>query len=216
AARPVEAGNNAELNWIATDREDNGNCLCRGLSGESRHSAPGRHEHCHLAGYEIGSECGESIVAPFRPAKFDGHVATFNIAAFTQSLTKCRQEVCPGAGRHAAEESDHRHWRLLRARRERPGQRRAAPECDEVTPCHAKPIRRRQTLPKGSILRHSKIAHQCRSWVSLGHGAMSAQCSVCPTADIAGRFMSTRPSLARPLSHRLLEGRAERMRRIDA
>src|SRR5262245_18522861 len=43
---------------------------------------------------------------------------------------------------------------------------------------------------------------------------MSAQ--VCPTADMAGRFMSTRTSLARSLSHRLLEGRAERMRRIDA
>jgi transposase InsO family protein len=27
----------------------------------------------------------------------------------------------------------------------------------------------------------------------LGHSAMSAQCPVCPKADIAGRFMSTRP-----------------------
>src|SRR6516225_8861664 len=31
--------------------------------------------------------------------------------------------------------------------------------------------------------------------VRLGHSAMSARCPVCPKADTAGRFMSTRPKL---------------------
>ena len=42
----------------------------------------------------------------------------------------------------------------------------------------------------------AKIARRCRSWVRLGHSAMSAQCPVCPQADTAGRFMSTRPKPA--------------------
>ena len=41
------------------------------------------------------------------------------------------------AGRRAAEEPDHRHRRLLRARRERPRGRRAAEQRDELAPLHS-------------------------------------------------------------------------------
>jgi hypothetical protein len=39
-------------------------------------------------------------------------------------------------GWKAAEIPDHRHCRLLRARRERPRNRRAAEHCDEIAPLH--------------------------------------------------------------------------------
>jgi hypothetical protein len=35
--------------------------------------------------------------------------------------------------------------------------------------------------------------------VRLGHSALSARCPVCPKADTAGRFMSTRPSVMGPV-----------------
>src|SRR5262249_16428477 len=35
--------------------------------------------------------------------------------------------------------------------------------------------------------------------VRLGHSAMSAQCPVCPKADVPGLFMSTRPSVMGPV-----------------
>ena len=43
----------------------------------------------------------------------------------------------------AFEEPDHRHRRLLRARRERPGKCRAAEKGDELAPPHAGSIARR-------------------------------------------------------------------------
>src|SRR5262249_26028940 len=36
-------------------------------------------------------------------------------------------------------------------------------------------------------------------WVTPHHSAMSAGCPVCPKADTAGRFMSTRPSVMAPV-----------------
>src|SRR5262249_32779866 len=38
--------------------------------------------------------------------------------------------------------------------------------------------------------KRSQVRHEVR----IGHSTMSARCPVCPKADTAGRFMSTRPS----------------------
>src|SRR6516164_9858043 len=57
----------------------------------------------------------------------------------------------PGVtGRFAFEESNDRHLRLLRARRERPRRRRAAEQRDEIAPFHC---------PMPPVLRTEKIAH---------------------------------------------------------
>jgi hypothetical protein len=49
------------------------------------------------------------------------------------------------------------------ARGERPRDGRAAKECDEVAPSDAKS--RKQSLPKGSVVRHSKISPPMTLWV---------------------------------------------------
>src|SRR6516162_11827261 len=54
-----------------------------------------------------------------------------DVAGFTNALPECGQITCTISKRRAAEETDHRHRRLLRACRERPS-RRAAEKCDEV------------------------------------------------------------------------------------
>src|SRR5262249_37148711 len=74
----------------------------------------------------------------FRPAIFDRDVAALDIARFRQGLAQGGETAAHQiAWRRAAEKSDHRHRRLLRARCERPGDCRAAKECDEVAPSHA-------------------------------------------------------------------------------
>src|SRR5262249_15825424 len=71
------------------------------------------------------------------PAIFDRHVPALDITGLAQALVKCAQPACPQIRRLAADVSDHRHCRLLRARRERPrGRRRAADQRDELAAFH--------------------------------------------------------------------------------
>src|SRR5262249_36416637 len=54
-----------------------------------------------------------------------------DIASLAQAAPERRDEVREWAGRFQAEKPDHRHRRLLRARRERPGDSSASEERDE-------------------------------------------------------------------------------------
>ena len=72
-----------------------------------------------------------------RPAVFDRHVLALDIAGFLQALAERARTVREPVRRCAAEKPDHRHRRLLRARRERPRRRRAAEQRDELPPPHA-------------------------------------------------------------------------------
>jgi hypothetical protein len=58
----------------------------------------------------------------------------------------------------AFEEPDHRHRRLLRARRERPGKRRAAEKGDERAPPHAGSIARRLKWWQGAVFKWGVLA----------------------------------------------------------
>jgi hypothetical protein len=76
----------------------------------------------------------------------------------------------------------------------------AAQQCDELAPLHRadpKPKDHAEYSRSRPCIA-AKAARSCPSWVKLGRSAMSAQCPVCPKADTAGRFMSTRPSAATP------------------
>src|SRR5262249_23898668 len=75
------------------------------------------------------------IVLALCPAIFDRHIPPFGIAVFAQSSPKRTQQGCEHVARSSIEEPDHRHRRLLRARRERPCSR-APDERDEVAPPH--------------------------------------------------------------------------------
>src|SRR5262245_4956059 len=69
----------------------------------------------------------------FTPHRSVRHVL---VAGFLQALTECGHHWHVAVRRCAVEEPDHRHCRLLRARRERPC-RRAAEQRDELAPSHS-------------------------------------------------------------------------------
>ena len=81
--------------------------------------AAARHDHVDLAADEIGGQCGQPIIATLRPAVFDRHILSLDIAGFAQSLAE-RGERRSRSGRAAAEVADHRHRLLLRAEGARP------------------------------------------------------------------------------------------------
>src|SRR5215470_7032516 len=95
-----------------------------------------RSDHRHLTAYQIGCEVGQSVVLVLRPAILDRHILTLDVAGFTNALPECGQIACTISKRRAAEEPDHWHRSLLRARHERPRRRRAAEECDELPALH--------------------------------------------------------------------------------
>src|SRR5262245_49760472 len=72
----------------------------------------------------------------FSPTEFDRHVPAFDVADFAQAHTERGDELCVALGCSAAQKPDHRHLRLLRARRERP-RGRAPEQRDEVAPLHS-------------------------------------------------------------------------------
>ncbi|HEX3410283.1 MAG TPA: hypothetical protein VHT00_01080 [Stellaceae bacterium] len=55
--------------------------LCRGDAARS-------YDHVDLAADEIGGQCRQSIIAALRPAVFDRHVLSLDIAGFAQSLAE--------------------------------------------------------------------------------------------------------------------------------
>jgi hypothetical protein len=80
----------------------------------------------------------QAIVLTLGPEVCDRDVLAFDIAGFGQRLPEADQQWPAVRERRTAEESDHRHRRLLRAHCERAGGCRHAQECDEIAPSHAK------------------------------------------------------------------------------
>src|SRR5215475_5019958 len=95
-----------------------------------------RSDHRHLTAYQIGCEVGQSVDLVLRPAILNRHILALDVAGFTKALAECGQISCTIDRRRAAEEPNHRHSRLLRARRERPC-RRAAEQRDERAAPHS-------------------------------------------------------------------------------
>src|SRR5437016_8964107 len=76
-----------------------------------------------------------------RPAVFDRHILSFDVAGFAQSLEERGNKRCRRrAGRPGVEDADHRHRLLLRARSERPCRHRAGEKNYEIASPHARPL----------------------------------------------------------------------------
>src|SRR5215475_3968821 len=111
-----------------------------------------RSDHRHLTAYQIGCEVGQYIVLVLRPAILDHDILALDVAGFANALPECGQVACTISKRRAAEESNHRHRWLLRARRERPG-RRTAEQRDERAALH---------------IRGHSITSSASNWIELG------------------------------------------------
>ena len=130
----MEARDQAEADRVAVEKEDDrGGRGCR-LGGHHRRLAAGCDDG-DLALDELGGERRQSIVAAARPAIDDGEVAVFDKSRLLEAEPERVEVRRERFGRSAAEKSDNRHRRLLRARRERPS-RRAADEHDEAAALH--------------------------------------------------------------------------------
>src|SRR5439155_10189160 len=85
---------------------------------------------------QISDQSRQSIRLIFCRAEFDRDVLTLDIVGFLQAPAESGHKMRHVNERCTAEKPDHRHRRLLRARRERPGGR-ATEQRDELAPFHS-------------------------------------------------------------------------------
>src|SRR6516162_5234556 len=136
AARPIEAGDEAQPDRVFADAEgDRDRRRCR-LGCECRSGTSGRNDYCYLPVNQFGCQLRQPLELTLSPAIFDRHVLALDIAGVLEALAECAHTVRKRVRRCTAEEPDHRHGRLLRARRERPRGRRAE-QRDEIASDHS-------------------------------------------------------------------------------
>ena len=86
-----------------------------------------RNDHCHpTIANQISDHRRQWIEIVLCPAEFERDVLTLDISGIVQTIAKCSHVVLSLVEGRVADESDHRHRRLLPARRERPRRRCAA------------------------------------------------------------------------------------------
>src|SRR5262249_746438 len=97
-----------------------------------------RENDIELGPDQFGGDVSETLAAALRPANLNRDVATFHPTEFAQPLHECGEPLALDQGRGGAQESDGRQLAgLLRVGRERPRDRRAAEQQDEVAPSYA-------------------------------------------------------------------------------
>jgi hypothetical protein len=138
AGRPRETCDQAKPDRIIgddeNDRDRRGRILGRERGGTGRCD-----DHSDPSARQVGGQRRQSIELILGPAVFDRDVLAFDIACFLEALAKPPHEVRDSISRSGIEKPNHRHRRLLRARRQRPKQRRrrgGAEERDEIPPFH--------------------------------------------------------------------------------
>src|SRR5262249_13158818 len=109
-----------------------------------------------LAANEVGCQFRQAIDVVMRPPEFDGHVLALDVAALAQSLAESSHSICERLWGAELEHSNHRHRRLLCARRERPCCR-AADERDELASPHSITSSARASRLSGTV-RPSNLA----------------------------------------------------------
>src|SRR5262245_34164301 len=113
---------------------------------------------------------------------FDRHIAAVDITGFTQAATERGREIGPVILTERVQEPDHRHRRLLRARRERPSHR-AAEQRDELASLHSITSSARATSSGGKSRPSARvllrlIANSNFVGCSIGRSASLVPCKI--------------------------------------
>src|SRR5262249_5320530 len=133
----VQAADKPEHDWITAIREDDWSARGCRLCCLGSVRTPRRGDHSHMTADEIIGECGQSIVVAIGPTVLDRRILALDIAGFAQALTESGYAGGECYSRPAVEETNHRHRRLLRPRRERASYRRPTKHRYEFAALHS-------------------------------------------------------------------------------
>src|SRR5260370_28959814 len=135
AARPSEAGNKAESDRVfGGEKDDRDRRGCR--LGRQRTTCKCG-DHRDLTANQVGRQLRQPIYLILGEAVDDRHVIALDIAGVFETLAEYAQTVRARVSSCGVEPPDHRHRRLLRARRKRPRCHCAAEQRDELAAFHS-------------------------------------------------------------------------------
>src|SRR5262245_54663008 len=158
ATRPIEANNQAGLNWIDSGGEDDWDRCGGGFRGDRPQDTGGSYNDRDTAANQVGSQFRQLANFIVRPTKLDRDVVTFDISAFRQPLAERRQQMGGRLGGAGIEIADHRQRLLLPARHNRPRRRRASEQRDELAPPHHSITSSARTSSEVGTIRSSVLA----------------------------------------------------------
>jgi len=96
-------------------------------------------DYGHLLADQISHQSRQPIRVIFRRAVFDRNILPLDETCFLQALAERGHEARRVGKRRTAQEANHRHRGLLRARSERPCDRRAGNCFDEIASSYCLP-----------------------------------------------------------------------------
>src|SRR5262249_56096437 len=137
AARPSKAGDQPMADRVSTEAKRDRDRRRRGFSCKRGRIAQGS-DSCNATADEVTHERRQAIVLAAEPMVLNDSVLAFNVAGFTEAFRKRCRMASGAVERSTADKADHRHRRLLRARRERP-RRCAAEQRYELAALHSIP-----------------------------------------------------------------------------
>ena len=157
-----------------------------------------REDDRDLPANKIGRQPRQPVELVLGPAVFDRDVLAFDIPRVLQALAKSAQAIRETFRRYRAEETDHRHRRLLRPRRERPRRHRAAEQRNELPPSHHSITSSARASSVGGTSRPSALAVlrlitssnlvDCRTGRSAGLAPLRIRAVYAPTWRKASRI----------------------------
>src|SRR5262245_30255191 len=136
ASGPIEARDKPGADWIEAHNEDDRDRRGGDLCGQ-RSWRPARHDQRHRTPDHFAGQCWQAIVLAIGKAVVDCDVAAVDISGLDKAALERSHHVTGLRLRDGAEESDHRHHRLLRAGSNRPRGRRSAEQRDELPSLHS-------------------------------------------------------------------------------
>ena len=136
AARPRQTGDGAGAERVRRQREHDRDGRCRLRCGGECISA--RDDDIDLEPDELGRDLGEALGATLPPAILDGDGTSIDPPELPQPLHQHGEPLAVGCRSARHQEPDCRQLRrLLRVRRKRPSDGRAAEQRDELAPLHS-------------------------------------------------------------------------------
>src|SRR5262249_49778232 len=132
AAWPGKTGDKSKPDRGFGAEEDDGGRRGRRLGRERHRRAAARDDDSDTSASQFSRQCPQPIALIFGPPVSNVHVLIFDIPGVFEALEKSTQTGRQRVRRPGIDKPNHRHWSLLRLPLERPHNRRATEQRDEL------------------------------------------------------------------------------------